>query len=129
MTILLDTTVIIDVLRDRRERRNLLRELLQGGHTLACCGINVTEVYAGMRPHEAGTVASLFRRLEYVEISSVAAQNAGRMMQEWRSKGRTLSLPDAVVAAVALSAGLALATDNARDFPMTDLKLLSLPGA
>jgi predicted nucleic acid-binding protein len=45
---LLDTSVIIDALNGKRERDQLFKELLQPGHLLACCSINVTEVYAGL---------------------------------------------------------------------------------
>ena len=47
-TILLDTSVIIDAINGKRNRNRLLRELLGQDHLLACCPINVTEVYAGM---------------------------------------------------------------------------------
>ena len=47
---LLDTSVIIDALNQRHDRPQLLADLLHKGHTLACCPINVAEVYAGLRP-------------------------------------------------------------------------------
>src|ERR1017187_364800 len=48
-TLLLDTSVIIDAINGKRNRNQLLKELLYHGHLLACCPINVTEVYAGLR--------------------------------------------------------------------------------
>ena len=51
-TYLLDTSVIIDALNDKRGRREFLLGLVRQGHLLACCPVNVTEVYAGMRPKE-----------------------------------------------------------------------------
>jgi predicted nucleic acid-binding protein len=45
----------------------------------------------------------------------------------WRKKGHTLSLPDVTIAAVALTHGLTLLTDNRKDFPMPELALYSLP--
>ena len=129
MRILLDSSVIIDALRNRRGRRELLRVLVEEGHELACCVINVAEVYSGMRPHEAEATAELIDGLEYVDISREAARDAGELRLEWRHKGKTLSLPDAIIAALALRGNLALATDNVRHFSMPRLKLLSLPGA
>jgi predicted nucleic acid-binding protein len=52
-TCLLDSTVIIDAINDRNRRSQLLEGLLAEGTLLACCPINVTEVYMGMRPNEA----------------------------------------------------------------------------
>ena len=129
MIILLDTSVIIDALRRRRGRRELLVALVEEGHELACCAINVAEVYSGMRPHEAEATAELIDGLEYVGISREAARHAGELRLEWQRKGKTLSLPDAIIAAVALRKDLTVATDNARHFSLLRLNLLPLPGA
>jgi predicted nucleic acid-binding protein len=129
MTILLDTSVIVDLLRERLGRRDLLGRLVQQGHRLAYCAINVTEIYAGMRPSEASKVADVFDRFDYVEIPFEMARAAGSLMLEWQRKGRTLGLPDAMIAAVALELGFTLATDNRKDFPMRELELLPLPEA
>jgi len=52
-TCLLDSTVIIDAINDRNGRSELLDGLIAAGTMLACCPINITEVYMGMRPNEA----------------------------------------------------------------------------
>jgi predicted nucleic acid-binding protein len=52
MRLLLDTSVLIDALRLRHGRRELLAELARDGHTLATTALNVAELYAGMRPEE-----------------------------------------------------------------------------
>jgi predicted nucleic acid-binding protein len=127
MTILLDTCVIIDALLRRRGRWELLRTLKGEGHLLACCAITVAEVYSGMRPEEARATNELFNGLQYVETSREAASNAGELRVKWRQRGKTLSLPDAMIAAVVLAQELTLATDNVKDFPMPELKFLSLP--
>lgn len=41
-------------------------------------------------------------------------------------RGRTLSLSDTLIAAVALINGLMLITDNVKDFPLAGLKLFPL---
>lgn len=51
-TFLLNTSVIIDVLNGKNERDVLLTRLLNAGNLLACCPINVSEIFAGMRPKE-----------------------------------------------------------------------------
>ena len=129
MTVLLDTSDIIDVLRNRKQRRQWLRGLLLEGHLLACCPVNVAEVYAGMRREEADATDEFFGGLEYIEISETAARKAGLMKSEWKDKGHTLSLPDVLVAAVAMTHGLSLATDNVRHYPMPEIRLLPLSTA
>jgi hypothetical protein len=127
MTILLDTSVIIDALRRRRGRRELLGGVLREGHDLACCAINIAEVYSGMRPEEVRATAEFFESLKYVEIDPGTARHAGELRANWRRRGKALSLPDAMIAAVVLSLNLTLATDNAKDFPMPELRFLALP--
>ena len=129
MTILLDTSIIIDTLRDRRGRRGLLRSLLEQGHELACCAINVAEVYSGMRSHEAEATTVLMESLGYIQISREAARTAGELRLQLQRKGKTLSLPDAIIGAVALRESLTVATDNVSDFSMLRLELLPLQGA
>jgi predicted nucleic acid-binding protein len=127
MTVLLDTCVIIDALKAKFDRHVLLRELASRGETLACCAINVAEVYAGMRPNEETATAGLLATFEFIEVGRDLSERAGRLKFEWERKGRTIHVPDAIIAAVALTFDLSLATDNRRDFPMPDLQFLDLP--
>jgi predicted nucleic acid-binding protein len=127
MQLLLDTSVLIDALRLRRRRRQWLAELVRAGHTLATSALNVAEVYAGMRPSEEAETKAFLSALECYEITASVAEVAGRLKSQWSKKGRTLTLADMLVAAVALQQGCPLATDNGRDFPMPKLQLYELP--
>jgi predicted nucleic acid-binding protein len=128
-TCLLDSTVIIDVINDRNRRSQLLEALLAEGTLLACCAINVTEVCMGMRPNEAAKTEAFLASLEFYPVTWEVAKYAGARYREWRQKGLTLSLPDLTIAAVAITNGLDLATDNPKDFPMSDLRFHALPSA
>jgi predicted nucleic acid-binding protein len=127
MTVLLDTSVLIDILNRRGGRSEFFRQLLQEGHKFACCAITIAEVYAGMRPHEKSATEEFLGGFEYFETSRTTAERAGRLKAVWARKGHTLGLPDALIAAVALENGLTLATDNRKHFLMPELKLLTLP--
>lgn len=122
---LLDTSVIVDALNGKRNRQQQLAYLLNQGDVLACCSINVAEVYAGMRPHEAASTDSFLRSLAYYEITWESARKAGELRYRHARLGRTLSLADTLIAAVALIHDLILITDNVKDYPMADLRLLS----
>jgi len=126
-TFLLDTSVIIDALNDKRGRPALLLELLKAGHLLACCPINVTEVYAGLRPKEEAATEELLASLKYYSITLPAARLAGILKRDFARRGATLSLGDVILAAVAIDNQLTLLTDNSKDFPMEDLSLYPLP--
>ena len=125
-TLLLDSSVIFDHLNGRKGRSELLEDLLRNGHALGCCAINVAEVYAGMRPSEEQRTEQFLSSLEYLEITRPVAALAGRLRAEWLRKGRTLGLSDLLIAAVAIHYDILLATDNAQDFPMGELRLLPL---
>jgi predicted nucleic acid-binding protein len=123
---LLDSSVIIDAINDRNDRNELLEQMIGRGILLACCPIQVTEVYMGMRPNEAARTQQFLESLEFYPVTWEIAKYAGELYREWRQKGQTLALPDLTVAAVAIQYGLQLATDNARDFPMAELQLYPL---
>jgi predicted nucleic acid-binding protein len=127
MQILLDTSVLIDALRLRRRRRQWLAELVRAGHSLATSALNLAEVFAGMRPEEEARTKDFLNALDCHEISANVAEAAGKLQNRWARKGRTLTLADMMVAAVAIEQGCPLATDNRRDFPMRELDLYPLP--
>lgn len=126
-TYLLDTCVLIDAINDKQNRRTLLRDLLIAGNTLACCPINVMEVYAGMRPAEEENTLNFLSSLDYFPLSLQTAALAGELKRDYGRKGRTLTLTDTAIAAVAIRNQLTLITDNVKDFPMKDLALFPLP--
>ena len=126
---LLDTSVIIDALNAKRSRRDLLLGLVKQGHLLACCAINVADIYAGMRPREEQATEEFLRTLEYYYLTWPVARLAGLLKRDPARKGTTLTLADATIAAVALIYELTLMTDNVKDFPMKELSLYPLPVA
>src|ERR1017187_2355322 len=77
--LLLDTTVIVDAINGKKQRHLLLDELLAQRNLLACCAVNVTEVYAGMRPHEASLTEAFLRSLKFFEVTWEIARLAGEL--------------------------------------------------
>jgi predicted nucleic acid-binding protein len=126
MILLLDTTVLLDVLRARQNRRSLLAELIAGGHVLATAAINIAEVYAGMRSGEENKTEAFLSSLDCYPITAAIARRAGSLKSAWAHKGRTLSLADMIVAATAIENGLSLMTDNRKDFPLPELSFYPL---
>jgi predicted nucleic acid-binding protein len=124
---LLDTSVIIDAINGKRNRPQLLKELILQGHLLACCPINVTEVFAGLRSHEEYLTLNLLQSLHYYPINWQAARLAGELKRDYSRKGITLATTDVTIAAVAITNQVALLTDNLKHYPMQELSLYPLP--
>jgi predicted nucleic acid-binding protein len=127
MRLLLDTSVLIDVLRFRRKRQVWLAELARAGHSLEISAVNLGEVYAGMRPEEEARTKALLDALLCHPIDAGVAEKAGRLKRQWAHRSRTLTLADTIIAAVAIQQGCALVTDNRKDFPMPELRLYEMP--
>jgi predicted nucleic acid-binding protein len=124
---LLDTMVLVDLILDRRGRRELMRQLVESGAELSHCTISVIEVYSGMRPEESEITETCLQPLTYLHVTQSIAIRAGLLRYEWARRGHTLSLADVTIAAVALHHGLTLITDNRKHFPMRELSLFPLP--
>jgi predicted nucleic acid-binding protein len=126
---LADTSLIIDLINDQSGRREFIKQLLQAEENLHCCTINVIEVFAGMRKGEEQLTTQWFDQFSYHDVTREIAQESGILLYQWRKKGKTLSLADATIAAVAIHYGLVLLTDNGRHFPMPELLRHPLPAA
>jgi predicted nucleic acid-binding protein len=126
-TYLLDTSVIIDALNGKKKRDQTLKELLQQGHLLACCSVNVTEVYAGLRSPEETRTRELLESLPYFSIGWPVARLAGLLKRDYARQGITLATTDATIAAVAIHHQLTLITDNLKHYPMKELSIYPLP--
>lgn len=81
-TCLLDSTVIIDAINDRNGRGELLEGLIAQGTMLACCPINITEVYMGTRPNESDRTEEFLASLEFYPVTWEVAKYAGELYWE-----------------------------------------------
>ncbi len=126
MKLLLDTTVLIDTLRSRNNRRALLVELVTQGHKLSTAAINIAEVHAGLRPGEEEGTEAFLNSLQCHAMTCGIARSAGSLKGRYAREGKTLPWPDMIVAATALEHGLTLMTDNRKDFPLPELQLYPL---
>lgn len=126
MQLLLDSSVLIDALRSRRGRRQWLAELVRAGNRLATSALNLGEVYAGMRPEEEARTKAFLGELECHEITAGVAEMAGKLKRQWAQKGRTLTLADTMVAAVAMEQRLA--TDNPKRLPDAGFAAVRIAG-
>jgi len=127
MDLLLDTSVLIDTLRSRNRRRELLAQLVEDRHRLTTTALNIAEIYAGIRSGEETQTSLFLSSLECHALDRETGKQAGLLKSAWAKRGKTISLPDAIVAAIAIQRGCTLVTDNCKDFPMPEISLYPLP--
>ena len=125
--VLLDTTVLIDLLRGRAGASHSLVDLRAAGDTAYVCAVNVEETVRGLRTAEEAAAASLFAGLRLAPLGDREGWRAGEWRRRYGQRGRTLAQPDCLVAAAALGVGARLATGNPRDFPMREIHVEHWP--
>lgn len=122
---LLDTTAIIDYLRDKSGIAELLERFCVEGGLLCCTPINIVEVYAGMKNKEKEATDEFLNSLECYDVNREIAKLAGDLKRNYFKRGITLSTPDVLIAATAIMKHLILVTNNAKHFPIERLMIHS----
>ncbi len=123
---LLDTTVLIDVLRGAPAVRRLIA--MHDSEDVPCaCAINVEEVVRGLRATEIAAAQALFDGLRIVPLGRQAGWHAGEWRSAYASRGVTLAQADCLIAGAAHCARARLCTGNPKDFPMAELSVEHWP--
>lgn len=117
MTVLVDTSVIIDVLRGREAARQLLREARQIDR-LHASEVTRLEVLAGMRPHEEPGTRTLLATFWWHPVDEGISEIAGELGRQWLPGNRGIDTADLAIAATVTSLGAELFTLNVKHFPM-----------
>ncbi|MGI9184309.1 MAG: PIN domain-containing protein [Solirubrobacteraceae bacterium] len=127
MPVLLDTTVLIDVLRGRPSTVQRLRSLRQHPGVPCTTAINVEEIHRGLRADERAAAGRLFDGLRVIEIGRPEGELAGQWRRDHATRGITLTQADCLIAATAALLAVPLATGNPKHFPTTELEVQPWP--
>ena len=120
--VLLDSDVIIEILRGNRAIIGKLAALEGSGNPTYCTAIAWAEIFGGVRAGEETVTENFFAVRGEVLIDARTGRQAGVYLARYnRSHG--VELADALVAAAAASSGLRLWTLNRKHYPMKDLNL------
>jgi predicted nucleic acid-binding protein len=117
MTVLVDTSVLIDVLRGESAAVSVLRTARQGG-PLYASEVTRLEVLAGMRPPEERATRTLFSAFTWRPIDEAVAEIAGELGRQWLRANHGIDSADRAIAATAISLDAQLLTRNVKHFPM-----------
>lgn len=116
--IVLDTTVIIDVLRGRPKAAAAIDAAFARGEDITASTVSKVGVYAGMRAHEKRAVRDLFRLIDWVPVDEPVADLAGEYARTYRGSHQGIDVPDFLIAATAMRADAELWTRSVKHFPM-----------
>lgn len=122
MALFLDTSVVIDFLRGADFAPALIQR-----EPLLISPVTVEEVLFGMRPAEERMTLELFEGLLVVSLGQAEGRMSGQWRRDYAKRGLTLTMEDTLIAAGAVTHGLPLATGNAKDFPMPELRVEQWP--
>jgi predicted nucleic acid-binding protein len=117
MPLLLDSTVLIDVIRGRPAAARL-RSLVQRGEIPYLCAVSAEEVHRGLRLSEMGRAVALIAGCRAAPLGIVEGQLAGEWRRRFAERGITLGQADCLIAAAAVGVHATIATGNPKDFPM-----------
>jgi hypothetical protein len=125
--VLLDSSVLIDLLRRRAGAVSRLSRLQASEDVPWVCAVSVEEVTRGLRPSEDDDAIALLEGLSIAPLGLPEGRLAGFWRRTFAKRGRTLSQADCLIAAAAVGVDARLATGNPRDFPMRGLDVEHWP--
>lgn len=112
---LLDTTVLVDHVRETYGAPGVLARLFAETGDIFVCDAVVAEATSGGTDTDLMLIDRLLEAFEYVSTSPAAARKAGALRRE-RGQTSQRRVGDALIAAVAWSLGATVVTRNVRDF-------------
>lgn len=117
MTVLVDSSVVVDYLRGHEGAASVLEQEWMT-EPLHASEIARLEVLAGMRPAEEKSTRALLATLVWHPVDAEVAELAGALGRQWLPSHHTIDGADLAIAATALLAGFTLLTVNVGHFPM-----------
>ena len=119
--VLLDTDVVINILKDHKETVDILQSSIKD-HSFYISPIVWMEIYKGMRKDEEKKVLKLLNFFECLNINNETGAIAGALLNKF-CKSHGLEEIDAFVAAIAQYNKCQLFTYNKKHFRMIDVDL------
>src|SRR3954452_17366261 len=123
MRYLLDADTLIDYIQDRGNARPRITAMIEQDDEIAVCVITVGEVYSGLSSKKRAIWESWIMALSYWHIGYDVAAKAGTYRKMASEAGRTLSITDSLLAALAVDRDAVLLTSNLKDYPMQDVRV------
>jgi tRNA(fMet)-specific endonuclease VapC len=117
----IDTDLLIDLLRNQRQAAAFIMELEHKNTVLATTAINIFELHYGAHKSQASeknlqAINTLATRLSILPLTAKAAKKAGHIYATLEQQGHPIGLRDTFIAAIALTRDYSIATRNQQHF-------------
>jgi predicted nucleic acid-binding protein len=132
-SVCLDTSVLIDNLRGKKQTVEFVRRLEEVGTTLSTTAVNCFELYYGAyrskrRDKNLAATRVALTRLVILDLTDESSKEAGRILALLMEKGAAIGFRDALIAAIAVVHRTTLATSDTEHFSrVPDLQILKAP--
>lgn len=121
--VLLDSDIVIEILRDRDPAiQSRWAETTGSDNLVLYSPVTAAEIWQGVRENEREAVRVWFTALTCVPIDATIGIRAGEYLQRFR-RSHGVEMSDALIAATASVHGLPLWTRNKKHYPMRDIDL------
>ena len=121
--VILDTTILIHLLRGDEKAKQKIGMLEQAGVELYSTQINLFEIIQGIYSfakapdQEIASLEVLLERLKVLDLTYFGAYHAGRLSGTLKKKGLTVSSSDLLIAGIGLANNIStIVTKNVDDF-------------
>ncbi len=109
--ICLDTNILIDHKRSKQKDTTRLYQL-STRYSFAVTSITAYELYRGDNSAEDAFWLNFFSKITMLDFTATAAMEAGKIYKDLKSKGMMIDIEDILIASIAISNKLKIATDN-----------------
>jgi len=129
----LDTSVLIDNLRGKKQTVEFVRGLEEAGTVLSTTTVNSFELYYGAyrskkRVKNLAATKALLTRLVLLDLTDESSNEAGRILALLEDAGDLIGFRDALIAAIATTNDMPLATRDTDHFSrIPDLQVFQAP--
>ena len=116
---ILDTTVIIDILREDSKAVDKIKEIQKSTDAILTTSITVFELWQGLEIKDSKKKEKILTVLQSIGLLSFdfnSAKEAGNIYRELRKKGITIDAEDTMIAGIAKIHNETLLTRNVKDF-------------
>jgi predicted nucleic acid-binding protein len=121
MSVLLDSDILIEILRSRDQVIQPQWNTLAHSHRdILFSPVTAAEVWAGARPNERQATSLFFRHLTCIPVEYKIGELAGEFLRQF-SKSHNVKIGDTLIAATAVLHQAALWTRNRKHYPMPDV--------